>query len=109
MTDTMITPEAATTPRRAGRREWVGLSVLALACLLYVMDLSVLRVAGMQLTSGVAALIALGLAVLSVVMLRGVEMGAEGEADGDEQRSQPPDGEQLRREALGRPAPVAEA
>jgi DHA2 family multidrug resistance protein-like MFS transporter len=32
-------------PVRAGRREWVGLSVLALACLLYVMDLTVLHLA----------------------------------------------------------------
>ncbi|MGH8822964.1 MAG: MFS transporter, partial [Jiangellaceae bacterium] len=30
---------------RAGRREWVGLTVLALACLLYVMDLTVLHLA----------------------------------------------------------------
>ena len=30
---------------RAGRREWIGLSVLALACLLYVMDLTVLHLA----------------------------------------------------------------
>ena len=29
----------------AGRREWVGLAVLALACLLYVMDLTVLHLA----------------------------------------------------------------
>jgi DHA2 family multidrug resistance protein-like MFS transporter len=32
-------------PPRAGRREWIGLSVLALACLLYVMDLTVLHLA----------------------------------------------------------------
>jgi len=32
-------------PRRAGRREWLGLGVLALACLLYVMDLTVLHLA----------------------------------------------------------------
>jgi MFS transporter, DHA2 family, multidrug resistance protein len=32
-------------PPRAGRREWVGLAVLALACLLYVMDLTVLHLA----------------------------------------------------------------
>src|SRR5688500_15012361 len=32
-------------PQRAGRREWIGLSVLALACLLYVMDLTVLHLA----------------------------------------------------------------
>jgi MFS transporter, DHA2 family, multidrug resistance protein len=30
---------------KAGRREWVGLSVLSLACLLYVMDLTVLHLA----------------------------------------------------------------
>jgi MFS transporter, DHA2 family, multidrug resistance protein len=30
---------------RAGRREWVGLAVLALACLLYAMDLTVLHLA----------------------------------------------------------------
>ncbi len=34
-----------TQPRRAGRREWIGLAVLALACLLYVMDLTVLHLA----------------------------------------------------------------
>jgi DHA2 family multidrug resistance protein-like MFS transporter len=32
-------------PPLAGRREWIGLSVLALACLLYVMDLTVLHLA----------------------------------------------------------------
>ncbi len=31
--------------RLAGRREWLGLAVLALACLLYVMDLTVLHLA----------------------------------------------------------------
>src|SRR5688572_29700913 len=36
---------AATDFPRAGRREWVGLAVLALACLLYVMDLTVLHLA----------------------------------------------------------------
>jgi DHA2 family multidrug resistance protein-like MFS transporter len=36
---------AVNTPPRAGRREWVGLAVLALACLLYVMDLTVLHLA----------------------------------------------------------------
>jgi MFS transporter, DHA2 family, multidrug resistance protein len=30
---------------RAGRREWVGLAVIALACVLYVMDLTVLHLA----------------------------------------------------------------
>ncbi|MGH8773777.1 MAG: MFS transporter, partial [Jiangellaceae bacterium] len=39
----MTTTETAAL--RAGRREWVGLTVLALACLLYVMDLTVLHLA----------------------------------------------------------------
>ena len=33
------------TPRRAGRREWIGLAVIALPCLLYSMDLTVLNLA----------------------------------------------------------------
>jgi DHA2 family multidrug resistance protein-like MFS transporter len=32
-------------PPRAGRREWIGLAVIALACILYVMDLTVLHLA----------------------------------------------------------------
>jgi MFS transporter, DHA2 family, multidrug resistance protein len=32
-------------PRRASRREWIGLAVIALACLLYAMDLTVLTLA----------------------------------------------------------------
>jgi len=35
----------ASSIQKAGRREWIGLSVLALACLLYVMDLTVLHLA----------------------------------------------------------------
>jgi DHA2 family multidrug resistance protein-like MFS transporter len=35
----------ATDTQRAGRREWIGLAVLALACLLYAMDLTVLHLA----------------------------------------------------------------
>ena len=35
----------ATETPRAGRREWIGLAVLALACLMYVMDLTVLHLA----------------------------------------------------------------
>ena len=37
----VTTPDAT----RAGRREWIGLAVLALACLLYAMDLTVLHLA----------------------------------------------------------------
>src|ERR687895_1224613 len=39
-----MTTDALEAPR-AGRREWIGLAVLALACLLYVMDLTVLHLA----------------------------------------------------------------
>jgi len=35
----------AVTPPRAGRREWIGLTVIALPCLLYSMDLTVLHLA----------------------------------------------------------------
>jgi DHA2 family multidrug resistance protein-like MFS transporter len=38
---TMTTTEAPL----AGRREWIGLGVLAIACLLYAMDLTVLHLA----------------------------------------------------------------
>src|SRR2546421_10407569 len=38
----VITP---VTPPRATRREWTGLAVLTLACVLYVMDLTVLHLA----------------------------------------------------------------
>jgi DHA2 family multidrug resistance protein-like MFS transporter len=36
---------------RAGRREWAGLAVLALACVLYSMDLTVLHLAVPSLTA----------------------------------------------------------
>src|SRR5918999_725256 len=32
-------------PPRAGRKEWIGLAVIAVACVLYVMDLTVLHLA----------------------------------------------------------------
>ena len=41
----MTTPVSDATPRRAGRREWIGLAVIALPCLLYSMDLTVLNLA----------------------------------------------------------------
>ncbi|MGH2538691.1 MAG: MFS transporter, partial [Candidatus Promineifilaceae bacterium] len=36
---------SASSPARAGRREWIGLAVLALPCILYAMDLTVLHLA----------------------------------------------------------------
>ena len=36
---------------KAGRREWIGLAVLALACVVYAMDLTVLHLAAPQLSA----------------------------------------------------------
>src|SRR5687767_2975536 len=44
----------ATAGTRAGRKEWIGLAVISLACLLYVMDLSVLYLAVPSLTRDLA-------------------------------------------------------
>ena len=38
-------------PERAGRREWIGLAAIALPCLLYSMDLSVLNLAVPELSA----------------------------------------------------------
>ena len=46
----MSTPASALTPR-AGKREWIGLAVIALPCLLYSMDLTVLHLAVPRLTA----------------------------------------------------------
>jgi DHA2 family multidrug resistance protein-like MFS transporter len=40
-----MTDVRTTTPPRAGRRDWIGLAVLALPCILYSMDLTVLNLA----------------------------------------------------------------
>src|SRR6266508_838493 len=42
---------AAVDTPRAGRREWIGLAVLALACLVYAMDLTVLHLAVPRLSA----------------------------------------------------------
>src|SRR5882672_1502826 len=41
----------ADTQARAGRREWIGLAVIALPCMLYSMDLTVLNLAVPQLSA----------------------------------------------------------
>ncbi len=41
----------AAVPAKAGRREWIGLAVLALPCLVYSMDLTVLHLAVPQLSA----------------------------------------------------------
>jgi DHA2 family multidrug resistance protein-like MFS transporter len=43
--------DSSVSPSRAGRREWIGLAVIALPCLLYSMDLTVLNLAVPQLSS----------------------------------------------------------
>ena len=42
---------ANVTPSKAGRREWIGLAVIALPCLIYSMDLTVLHLAVPRLTA----------------------------------------------------------
>jgi MFS transporter, DHA2 family, multidrug resistance protein len=41
----MMHKDGTQTPPTAGRREWIGLAVLTLACVLYAMDLTVLHLA----------------------------------------------------------------
>ena len=40
--------------RKAGRKEWVGLTVIALPCILYSMDLTVLHLAVPKLSTALA-------------------------------------------------------
>ena len=47
----MATSEAHTLHQKATRREWIGLAVIALPCLLYAMDLTVLTLAVPALTA----------------------------------------------------------
>jgi DHA2 family multidrug resistance protein-like MFS transporter len=46
--------ESTTSPPKAGKREWIGLAVIALPCLLYSMDLTVLHLAVPRLTEDLA-------------------------------------------------------
>ncbi|MGX1805891.1 MFS transporter [Nocardia sp. NPDC055321] len=48
---TLAAPTGTPVPRRAGTREWIGLSVLTLACLVYAMDMTVLHLAVPQLSA----------------------------------------------------------
>ncbi len=45
MTHSPTSPDSSASPTRATRREWIGLAVIALPCLLYSMDLTVLNLA----------------------------------------------------------------
>jgi len=42
--------DSTVAPPQAGRREWIGLAVISLACVLYVMDLTVLHLAVPQIS-----------------------------------------------------------
>jgi DHA2 family multidrug resistance protein-like MFS transporter len=46
-----LTMTVTAAPQRAGRKEWIGLAVIALPCLLYSMDLTVLNVAVPELSA----------------------------------------------------------
>jgi DHA2 family multidrug resistance protein-like MFS transporter len=50
----MTTGGVTETARKAGRREWIGLAVIALPCLLYAMDLTVLNLALPRLSAELA-------------------------------------------------------
>ena len=50
----MLTENEKVAGPRAGRKEWIGLAVIAIACLIYVMDLSVLYLAVPSLTRDLA-------------------------------------------------------
>jgi MFS transporter, DHA2 family, multidrug resistance protein len=49
-----VTTDPQAVPVRAGRREWIGLAVIALPCVLYSMDLTVLYLAVPSLTADLA-------------------------------------------------------
>jgi MFS transporter, DHA2 family, multidrug resistance protein len=51
MSDARIVSTQVDKPPRAGRREWIGLAVLALPCVLYSMDLTVLYLAVPKLSA----------------------------------------------------------
>jgi DHA2 family multidrug resistance protein-like MFS transporter len=51
---TTATIEGETAPHRATRREWIGLAIIALPCILYSMDLTVLHLAVPALTTELA-------------------------------------------------------
>jgi MFS transporter, DHA2 family, multidrug resistance protein len=102
---------STTAAPRATRREWIGLAVIALPCLLYSMDLTVLNLAvprltedlapssvqllwimdiygfmvagALQLTSAIGAGIVLAMAVGAAVVPRGAPTGGEVDGEGE--------------------------
>lgn len=51
---TSIAWNAGLAPARAGRREWIGLAILTLPCMIYAMDLTVLNLAAPHLAADLA-------------------------------------------------------
>lgn len=78
----MTTPDTALPPGKAGRREWIGLAVLTLACLLYVVAQEAF-VEGMQVAATISAVLAVAIAILSLLTLRDVRMGGSDPDDGE--------------------------
>ena len=86
----------AVAPRKASRREWIGLAVIALPCLLYSMDVTVLNLAVPHISAdlrpssetsselggalGIAVLGSIGVAVYRSMMADGVPIGVPPEA-----------------------------
>lgn len=62
-------------PHRAGRREWIGLAVLALACVRYAMDLT-----GSHLAAAISVIVALTAALTALFALWNV-LAASAEND----------------------------
>ena len=54
-------------PRRATRRDWIGLAVIALPCLLYAMDLTVLTLGLYGISRPQAATYSIALYVIAYV------------------------------------------
>jgi DHA2 family multidrug resistance protein-like MFS transporter len=64
---------------------------------------------GMQLTSAIAAIVSIAIAILAVVMLRHVQSGAGAGSDLDPEAARAAGGKHSRRDVLGSGAPVPEA
>jgi DHA2 family multidrug resistance protein-like MFS transporter len=62
---------------RAGRREWIGLAVIALPCVLYSMDLTVLHLAVPALSKDLAPS-----ATELLWIIDGTKMGGHGQSTG---------------------------
>ena len=79
---------------RAGRREWIGLAVIALPCLLYSMDLTVLHLAVPKLSADLKPTSARLLWIIDIYgfLVAGDEVGVDIELDTEPREiTAPPD------------------